>query len=309
MNTKHIKMFEGFSTENYEQEIANSIFESWKKNNHGSIFSRLYNKINEADDPDDPEDQEEESDWLDDEALSSGEMAALKRDFQVISRPQLAALYLKALGQHTYGEVERLRGRRRREELINEDVYVTGIPGIEYFCNEDVRTGRLFIGPSALSDAIGLESLGTVTRTVKKFILLLNGERGGSPDEILYKKIIKAYDYLVVQQVEVVQNIAAEGIKDPETSTRHRSLLKSSGVSKEDSILLGKSIHSLFKDYMANPFFKKDVCKVQNITINKISTDRRIPVTELLNYYKIYLMNQKILDKFNWCDLYKKYAY
>jgi len=60
---------------------------------------------------------------------------------------------------------------------------------------------------------------------------------------------------------------------------------------------------------MANPFFKRDVCKVQNIAVNKISTDKRIPVTELLNYYKSYLMDQKMLDKFNWCDLYKKYSY
>jgi hypothetical protein len=302
---QRIKLFENFSSEQYEIE---RIYEKWN-NNHGSIFSILYNKINEADTADVPEDQAEESDWLDDEELSPGEMAALERDLQVISKPQLAALYLKALGQHTYGDVERLRGRRRREELINEDIYVTGIPGIEYFCNEDMRTGRLFIGPSALSDAIGLESLGTVTRTVNKFRLLLAGERVGTHEEIVYKKIIKAFDYLVVQSVDVVQNIAAECIQDPETSTRHRSLLKSSGVSKEDATLLGKSIHSLFKDYMANPFFKKDVCKVQNIAIDKISTNKRIPAAELLNYYKIYLMDQKMLDKFNWCDLYKKSAY
>jgi len=218
-----IKLFENFSSEEYEIE---KIYEKWN-NKHKSIFSELYDKINEADfsvNQEEPEDQAE-SDWLDDESLSSGEMAALERDLQVISKPQLAALYLKALGQYEFGDPERLRGRRRREELINEDVYVTGIPGIEYFCNEDIRTGRLFIGPSALSDAIGLESLGTVTRTVNKLRLLLDGEIGGRHDEVVYKKIINAFNYLKDQSVEVIQNIAAEGIQDAETSTRHRSLL------------------------------------------------------------------------------------
>jgi hypothetical protein len=305
---QRIKLFESFSVSEYEIE---KIYEKWDKK-HQSIFYRLYNEINEQGNTEEPQNPQEpmdqaEPDWLEDETLTSGEMAALERDFQVITRPQLSALYLKALGQYEFGDPERLGGRRSKEESIQEDAYVTGIPGIEYFCTEDMRTGRLFIGTSALSDAIGLESLGTVTRTVNKFRLLLNGEMAGRHDEVVYKKIINAFNYLQGQPVDVIQNIAAEGIQDPKTSTKHRSLLRTSGISKTDAILLGKSVHSLFKDLLANVHFKKDVCKVQNIAINKISDSKKIPVAELLNYYKAYLMDQKMFDKFNWCDLYMRY--
>lgn len=304
---QRIKLFENFSTEEYE---INKVYENWFNNNQ-DLISELYsiNEAGENNNGGEPIDQEQERDWLDDDTLSSGEMAALERDLQVISKPQLAALYLKALGQHEFGDPERLRGRRRRDELVREDVYVTRIPGIEYFCSEDFSTGNLFIGPSALSDAIGMESLGTTTRTINKFRLLLDGEFGGRYDEVVYKKIIEAFDYLRRQNLDAIQNIAAECIQDPDTSTRHRSVLTASGVSKSDSLIIGKSILSLFKDYFANPFFKKDVCKIQKIAIDKISQARRMPVEDLVNYYKNYLIDQKMLNKFYWCDLYKKSDY
>lgn len=305
---QRIKLFESFSVSEYEIE---KIYEKWDKK-HQSIFYGLYNKINEQGNTEDPQNPQEpaeqpETDWLEDETLTSGEMAALQRDFQIITRPQLSALYLKALGQHEFGDPERLRGRRTRGELIQEDTYVTGIPGIEYFCNLDVATGRLIIGPSALADAIGVESLGTVTRTVNKFRLLLNGEMTGRHNEAVYAKIIKAFNYLREQPVDVIQNIASEGIQDPETSTRHRALLRTAGVSKADAILLGKSVRSLIKDILDSGKLSKDICKVQEIAINKISGEKRIPASDLLNYYKAYLIEQKMLNKFNWCDSYRRY--
>lgn len=299
---QRIKLFESFSTEEHEIQ---KVYENWFNKNQ-SLISRLY-AINEADEYGNEE--EETLDWLDDETLSSGERAALERDLQVISKSQLAALYLKALGQHEFGDPERLRGRRRREELVGEDVYVTGIPGIENFCSEDYSTGRLFIGPSALSDAIGLESLGTTTRTVNKFRLLLAGERAGTHEEIVYKKIIDAFNYLSNRSVEVIQNIAAESIQDADEFTMHRSRLKETGISKADSLVIGKSMYAMFKDFFNTPFFKKDVCKIQNIVVRKIGETKRLPADQLLTCYKNYLIDQKMLDRFHWCDLYKKSDY
>jgi hypothetical protein len=300
---KRIKLFEGFSEE-YE---INKVYEKWYENNT-YIVKGLLSIINEADEATEP-DAEDEKDWADETELNPAEERALARELQVISRPQLAALYLKALGQYEFGDIQRLKGRRTRAELVEEDVYVTKIPGIEFFANEDSRSGKMFIGPSALADAIGIQSLGTVTRTINKFRLLLDGEVGGREDEVLYPKVIQAFQYLRNKQVPYIQTIAARAMQDSETSNKHRSVLKTTGISKNDSLLIGKSIHSLFKDYYANKHFEKNVCKIQDIAIGKISTLKRIPVNELKKYYKEYLIEQKLFNKYNWCDLYAKQEY
>jgi hypothetical protein len=295
---KKIKLFENYSSENYEREIEESIYEKWSSRNGDSLY--LLESMGSE--------EEDSLDWLDDEDLTPGEMRALERDLQVISKEQLAALYLKALGQYEFGDPERMKGRRSKSEVVQEDVYVTGIPGIEEFCSEDWKSGKLFIGPSALSDAIGLRSLGTVTRTVNKFRLLLDGESEGRYDEVVYPKVINAFDFFKGKSPEVIQGIAAEGIQNPETSKEHRSVLKGSGISKADSLIIGKLVHSLFKDYMSNSFFRKNVCKAQSSAISSISKSKRISPEELETSYKNYLISQKMLDKFNWCGLYSKYG-
>ena len=291
---RRIKLFEGFSEE-YE---IDKVYDQWYLKNK-SILESLSFTINEN----------EEEDWADETGLNPAEERALSRDLQIITKSQLAALYLKALGQYEFGNRERLRKRRSRSELIAEDVYVTNIPGIEFFASGDGREGTLFIGPSALADAIGLESLGTVTRTVNKFRLLLNGETTGREDEIVYPKVIRAFDYLKKQNVDAIKSMAAECIQDPETSNKHRSLLKSSGVTREDSFMLGNAVHLLFKDYYANKFFKKDVCKIQRIAINKISELKRTSTEELKKHYKEFLIKEKMLNKYNWCDIFAKSDY
>lgn len=296
---KKIKLFENYSSQNYGIELEDLIYEKWASKNLN--FLSLLESSSSEENP-------ETLDWLDDEELTSGEMRALERDLQVITKEQLAALYLKALGQYEFGDPERMKGRRSKSEVIQEDTYVTGIPGIEEFCSEDWKSGKLFIGPSALSDAIGLRSLGTVTRTVNKFRLLLEGETGGRYDEVVYPKVVKAFDFFRSQSIETIQGIASEGIQNPETSNQHRSILKGSGISKVDSLVIGKSVHSLFKDYMANPFFKKNVCKAQNSAISILSKKKRLSSEELETSYKNYLISQKMLDKFNWCGIYSKYS-
>ena len=164
---KKIKLFKNYAEEIYESELNDFIYESWLKQN--PIISDSY--LNEAEEGEDPEE-----DYLDDTELSPGELRALKRDLQVITKGQLAALYLKALGKYKFmeekAEDEKGAGRSAAER-VSQDAYVTGIQGIEPFCNEDWRSGNLYIGPSGLSDAIGIRSKGTITRTVNKFYLLL----------------------------------------------------------------------------------------------------------------------------------------
>ena len=286
---KHVKIFESFSTHDYEIE---KIYENWKSKNF-HIFSMLNeSSLYEQ------EDEDEEVDWLEDGELSSGERAALAKDMQVISKPQLSALYLKALGKYEFGNLDN-KGRSVAERT-EQDVYVTGIPGIEPFCNEDWRTNKLYIGTAGLADALGLDSKTTVSRTANKFYLMLT-EGGGTHGEVVYKKLIDAYRFLRDKPIDVIQSVAEEAIQDPSTSNVHRSAIRARGISKEQGISIGKSIHSLFQDLMKNPYFGKDVCKVQRNAISKISRDTGTSPEELKSFYKEYLMKEKILNQFNWC--------
>jgi hypothetical protein len=128
---KKIKLFENYTSQNYERELEDFIYEQWSSKNE-EFLSLLESLIFE--------DDNDSLDWLDDEELTPGEMRALERDLQIISKGQLAALYLKALGQYEFGDPERMKGRRSKSEVVQEDVYVTGIPGIDEWCNEDWRT-------------------------------------------------------------------------------------------------------------------------------------------------------------------------
>ena len=86
---KNIKLFEEYSEEyDMEIEITDSIFEDWKSEQDGGL-----NSVFEGDLYEDDEDSDDEGE------LTSGEKAALARDFQILTKPQLAALYLRALGK------------------------------------------------------------------------------------------------------------------------------------------------------------------------------------------------------------------
>jgi hypothetical protein len=305
---RKIKLFENFSAEEYE---VDKVYEKWVSENK-DLVSSLLESINEqekGEDPEEDDDDEEEgsdgnqntNDWLSDDELTPGERRALDRELQVVSKEQLAALYLKALGKYEFGDSEKKGRGGSVAERVLQDTYVTNIPNIEGFCSEDWRSGKLYIGPAGLSDAIGLESKTTLTRTVNKFYLLLS-QGSGSYEEVVYPKIIDAFNYFKDKKVDVIQSIAAEAIQDPATSTTHRSLVKEKGISKEQSINIGKSIHSLFLDLYKNPFFNKDVCKVQKNAVTKISNLSNIKYEEARSFYKEYLTKNRMLDKFNWCN-------
>jgi hypothetical protein len=127
---KNIKLFEQYS-EDYqnEMEIADSIYEDWKADQEEDLDSIFENDL-----------YEDDEDWGDDdEELTSGEKAALARDFQIMSKPQLAALYLRALGKvkdNHYG------------------AYTIMIDGIKDFGEID-KEGVFNITGPAFADAIG----------------------------------------------------------------------------------------------------------------------------------------------------------
>ena len=286
-----IKLFEQFSPEEFE---LNKIYESWRSEN----IDELRMIIEQLED-DEKEEEEEKSkddeqyDWLSDDTLSAGEERALKRDMQILTKGQLAALYLKAKGK--YDSEGAGEGATREDK----DAYVVGIPGIADFCRENWRSGRLYITIPALSDAMGIESITTITRTAKKFYQIIAGI-GGTESEIIYDKLVKAYNYLKNESISAIQAIAGEEVQNAETANVHRANERPrQGMTKDQRLSIGAKVYSVLQSLKSNPVFR-ETAKAQRHAISKMSRDTGISEDIIKTIYKEYLIKNKLLNKFNW---------
>ena len=268
---KHIKLFEQYSIN--EEEILNGIYESWRKTLPRDLLSLLEGKI-------------DESDYFEEESeLTSGEMRALAREMQIISKPQLAALYLFALGK----------------EERDDYKYILRIQGMLDFADTD-NSGNPTITYAAFADAIGAESLATVARTINKFKNLISGV-GETPGEVVYPKVIQAYNAFNSMNTDTLAGEAGEAIQDVTSSTKNREAALSSSAKgaasraeeKKKAEKFGGEIYRLINQLRGNPKFS-DLKKAQSFAINIISNDSKIPANKLLVYYKTYLKSKGIFN-------------
>ena len=291
---KKIKLFEQFSVEEFE---INKMYESWISEN-GNDLRMIIEQLENGDEEDEEEEEEkskddEAYDWLADDTISAGEERALRRDMQLLTKGQMAALYLKAKGKYDSEGAGDVATREDR------DVYVVGIPGILDFCRENWRTGGLYITIPGLSDAIGIDSITTVTRTAKKFYQMIAGI-GGTESEIIYDKLVKAYNFFRTQPIDVIQGIAGGEIQDAATANVHRATERPrQGMTKEQRLALGARVYSWVNTLKNNPMFK-ETAKAQRNAIAKMNKETGISDTLLKQVYKEYLIKNKIFNKFNW---------
>jgi hypothetical protein len=272
MKTKRIRLFEDFK-EQYikENEVLESVYADWKKSvgfNLESIFEYFLQEDIEDDD---------------DRELTSGEKAALARDFQIISKPQMAAIYLRALG-------------------IAEDddggKYLVMIPGIEAF--GDFAEDRKFdITVPAIADALGLEAYGTVSRTTRKFVNLISGE-GETSSEAIYPKIQKYFEEFQGQTPTNLAQFAAQAIQDTSyTKNRDQAAETMSKAAartkerKEEAIKLGETAFSLIKSLKQTPIFQ-DPKKAQRAAIMRIARDSDIDPAKVDSALQKYLASKNI---------------
>ena len=278
MKTKHIQLFEQYSS-NTGDNLIDGIYENWKSNlseDMLSIFSIF---------------ESEEEDWLSDEELSSGERAAIARDNQVMSKEQLAALYLRALD---------------KSENSEEPNYILSIPGMRDFAEVSEKTQKVKLTNSALADAIGLESQRTISRTVNKFLNLINGI-GATDSEIIYNKLQKAYNFFKAQTPSVIATIAGEAIQDSSVSNKHRSSLDSNAElatekrmeKKKQDLKIGAAVYSLINELRRNPYFS-DIVKAQATAIRKLSEETGMDSMFIKEAYKKYLTDKKIMTRLNY---------
>ena len=272
---KHIKLFEQYNQ--YEADLVNSIYENWKSGLSEDLKSIFESKSL----------FENVEYWDEEKPLSSGEKAAMSRDFQIISKPQLAALYLKALGL----------------EEEEPGKYIFKIPGIKDFAELDPNTGKIDITNAAFADAIGLESLGTVSRTVSKFRNLISGV-GETAAESIYPKVVAAYEVFQGTNTDTLAALAGEAIQDATEFTKNReyqSALSARGAeqreaAKKEAQKLGLSVYTLINNLRRTPIFS-DIQKAQSVAINKLSSETGINPDKIRNAYAEYLKGKGILNK------------
>ena len=274
---KKIKLFERYLNETYENELVDFLYEKIQ----GKSF-----EIYEDEDEDEDEDVEDAN-------LTRGEKAAMARDNQIISRPQLAALYLKALG--------RVEGE--------DGAYLIMIDGIKDFGKFDQNTRAFYITNPALADAIGLESTGTVSRTVNKFVNLIE-EIGETSSEIIYPKITLAYEKFSIMNPVQISNLAADCIQNSSEYTLNRDKAEatnqaSSGIRAEkikSEDLIGGKVYSLTNSLKSASHIFRQPGRAQRTAIKKIATETGETEEKIKNYYKKYLISRKILNALNFYE-------
>lgn len=265
---KRLKLFESY-TSTYEKELVDFLYEKIEK------IVPLKESIYRF------EDEETE--------MSSGEKRAFERDQQVISRPQLAAIYLKALGR-SEGE---------------DGAYLVMIDGIKDFGEFDPNTRAFTITNPAFADAIGLTSVSTITRTVNKFVNLIDGV-GETQQEIIYPKIVSAYEYFSTKTPVFISNMAAEAIQNADEYTLNRdraeaSREKSSDVRAEKARqedMLGNRVFLLINSLKKTELFSEPG-KAQAAAIRKISGESGMDQNKIKEAYRKYLSSRGILNSVN----------
>jgi hypothetical protein len=262
-------MFEGFSTENYEQEIANSIFESWKRNNPSKLFTLLF----------------EQEFWNDDEELTPGERRAYDRDLQITTKEQLAAIYLLALGEAEHND---------------KGFYLTSIPELRDFGMIDPNTGAFVISTPALADAIGMESPRTLTRRFNEFKNMITGA-GETASIIFFQKVLNAFEFFSTQRPSDLIPHISPIIQDAGVATTNRNQVDTQRdieavrrlERNRETLRVGEMVFSLTKNLMQNPAFK-DREKAEKIAIGKISVEIGMTSERVKAAYEKFKIDRRI---------------
>lgn len=185
MKNKHIKLYE-----DHQLEIdCIMVYESIVKK-----MDILNNTLNEQKDWDDDEEDE----------MTPGERRAFDRGLQIMTKPQMAALYLLAKG---------------RSEDVGAD-FLKLIDGIENFGYTDETDGSFNITVPAMADAIGMDSDRTLNYTQRKFQNMIGGV-GETISQSLSPKLIYAYDALSKMTDTKIAAIASNSIQDT-SNTKNR---------------------------------------------------------------------------------------
>lgn len=207
--------------------------------------------------------ENKESEDEGDREISRGEKIALAREFQILTKPQMAGLFLKALEKY-------------KNEPGN---YLGMIPGLAGWGSRDAG-GEFKISATRLGDALGVKSPHTAIRTVNKYVNILKGE-GSREDELLYPKILKAAEELKSQNPRDLASMVDSAIVDtPPTPMQKRGR---PGAPTD----LGRRVDTIVKSLMNVAKFERG--KAEKAAISKIAKETGTEEGRVSREYQEYI--------------------
>lgn len=241
-----------------EYVIFNEVYENWKKTLPKKII-KIYEGYSEYDD--------------DLSGLNDAERRALERGLDVMSEEQMDAAYLAA------------------KEVVEGNSYLNMIDGIDGFGKYD-EEGKFTITKYALADAVGLK-VGTLQRAVNKFLVLF-GEKEEDASEILYPKIVEAFEKREKENTVQLANNVGGILRDPATSTinrdaeeeRQQEMIIRREARREEEEGLGAKIYELISGLKARGMM---VERAVPYALDEISLDLGINEKRLRSVYHRWL--------------------
>jgi len=265
---KYIKLFENYST---EEEQMKAIFE---RSMHKLLLNGIcLDFINAS--------LNEQEEWYEEEReLTSGEKTAVARGLQLMTRSQMAAIYLWAKG---------------KVEERGAD-YVKMITGIEPFGYIDETDGDFRITIPAMADAIGMDSDRTLSYTISKFENLIKNI-GETPSQSLSPKLIAAYNALSQMPTTNIVAYAGDSIQDPSNTmnrdaaeTRRQSNRESAAESrqrrKQEDKTIVAALQQAVSDFSKAPGKYSKIDKYSPIIWNEMR--KRFPNIKVNRMYDAY---------------------
>ena len=166
--------------------------------------------------------------------------------------------------------------------------------------NAEVQTDFQKLSAPRLADVLGLKPR-TVNYTLSKFRLLLQGNREGTESNILYSKLIDAFDEFEKMQVSEVFALANEAVDPNADYSRSEQYADEVAIqakkSRENILkrnkLIGASAASMFnslRDRVGDE-------KAAKMTLNKIAAEKNITIEALRTIVKTYLKNDQVLAR------------
>jgi len=245
------------------------IYENWKDSLSKNLKIWINSNINE----------QEEIEY------TSGERAALTKGDQIITQPQLAAIYLWAKGQFEDGP---------------DTDYVAKVPGIsEYGTLEE--DGSVTITKAAFADAIGINSPRTVTRTISKFVLLFNGEFEGTDSEIMSRKYETAFlEFERMPLTQIIKlaetTVSLPGVtraQEKELEFREKNAARRQELKLSEN-MLGRKVYDLVKNLRSALYSGPGGMSLAlNRALSKISQESGESEEYLRSIYRKYVKDPK----------------
>lgn len=216
---------------------------------------------------------------------SGGEKAAITRGHDVLTKAQLAALYLAA--KNAAGRSEDTRGRGD-----------SGLTRNALKIAKEESTDFEKLSAPRLADVLDLKPR-TVNYTLSKFRLLDLGNREGTESNHLYDKIIEAFDEFENMSPAEVYAIAAEAVNMGAGTERSDQYYDETGEQgrkyrqniKERNHKIGVDAYSLYNSY--RPLGDR----ATTMTIDKISQKYGLPASEIRQIVKAHLKNDPFLAR------------